>query len=181
MKKTPIEIKKYYLFPTELYITNLDIDNSIFIKKLYDLKLNSPGVQKSNKGGWQSEDILENKNFNFLHQVISEIAFKAFNQKITLVGMWGNISSKYHYNAIHHHGRPHHGNLKNNWSGVYYLQTFKNSGDFTIHNQCDTDLNESYNFPPGTLILFPSNLPHSVDPNMEDQDRISIAFNFKLD
>jgi hypothetical protein len=32
MKKTPIEIKKYYLFPTELYITNLDIDNSIFIK-----------------------------------------------------------------------------------------------------------------------------------------------------
>jgi hypothetical protein len=175
MEKVISKTQKYNLFPIELYVTNLNIDNTTFIQELYNLKSTSPGVNKSNKGGWQSEELIHNINFEFLRKTILNIIIKTFNTDISLFQMWGNISSKYHYNAIHHHGR--HPNL---WSGVYYLQTFKNSGYITIHSHWDTDLNKHFNFSPGTLIFFPSNLPHSVDANMENQDRISIAFNFKI-
>ena len=168
-------MKKINLFPIELYITSIAIDNNLFIKNLYKIKDTSLGVNKSNIGGWQSEDLLYNKDFQFLKETILKIASETFNTNINLFNMWGNISSKYHYNAIHHHGKQ-----PNIWSGVYYLQTFKNSGPITIHSPWDTDLHKHFNFTPGTLIFFPSSLPHSVDANMENQDRISIAFNFKI-
>ena len=174
MEKNSIEIKKYNLFPIELYTTNINLDNTPFIKELYKIKSISHGVNKSNKGGWQSEELVYNENFKFLKEIILKIIEKGFNIDINLHQMWGNISSKYHYNAIHHHGNT------SSWSGIYYLQTFKNSGPLTIHSHWDTDLNESFNYIPGDLIFFPSNLPHSVDANMEDKDRISIAFNFEL-
>jgi uncharacterized protein (TIGR02466 family) len=30
----------------------------------------------------------------------------------------------------------------------------------------------------GLLLIFPSWLPHGVEPNMSDEDRISISFNY---
>ena len=56
-------MKKTYLFPIELYATNVNIDNNSLIKRLYKIKDTSLGVKVSNKGGWQSEDLLCNKDF----------------------------------------------------------------------------------------------------------------------
>ena len=89
--------------------------------------------------------------------------------------MWGNISSKYNYNVVHHHG-----NFSDTLSGVYYLQTYNNSGGLAIHSPQDVCIKE-YFFPKrGDLICFSSSLIHSVEANLEDKDRISIAFNFQF-
>jgi hypothetical protein len=86
----------------------------------------------------------------------------------------GNISSTTHYNKVHTHG-----SAKGQFSGVYYLQVFSDSGNIMFYD--DLFLNKiEYTPVIGDLLIFPSYLPHSVNPNNNSKDRISIAFNFKI-
>jgi len=81
-------------------------------------------------------------------------------------------------------------------SGVWYLSTTKDSGKLILYcekklfgNILDFPVEEynefngtSCSFTPqnGDLILFPSDLPHSVNSNESDQERFSLAFNYIL-
>ena len=169
-------MKQHQLFPTIVYTDNIILDIPSMISFLYYEKQNDKGVQVSNKGGWQSKpNLFTHIQFFPLIEYVKTIFKKNHNIKVDMLNMWGNISSKYHYNAIHHHGKT-----PNIWSGVYYLQTYGNSGCLTIHSSCDTDINQDFFFKRGDLIFFHSSLPHSVDANLEDKDRISIAFNFQI-
>ena len=77
-------------------------------------------------------------------------------------------------------------------SGVYYVKADPSLDNITFYNDIlSTDMIkfniQKYNqfnsgtwlFPVGTgkLILFPSSLPHSVDPTKGQEDRISLSFN----
>lgn len=76
------------------------------------------------------------------------------------------------------------------FSGVLYIQTLENSGDLTLINPMmqlmklippSTYNPDHINIKPqeGKLVMFPSFLEHSVKPNNNTQQRISVSFNIR--
>jgi uncharacterized protein (TIGR02466 family) len=172
-------LEKFTLFPTEIYSMFIDVNLNPIINYLYFIKSQDKGVKTSNIGGWHSQSYLHlQPELNDLNLAIKS-AFRKIKQKdIHLTSMWGNISSKYHYNTIHSHGTINTTHTNTEWSGCFYLQIPEQSGAFRIHNRAHPS---QYNdiFPkPGALLIFNSDVHHSVLPNLSDKDRISIAFNF---
>jgi uncharacterized protein (TIGR02466 family) len=95
---------------------------------------------------------------------------------------WVNINSQYSRNVFHTHA-------VSEFSCVYYLQG-TGTGDLRFPNPANIlgDCNENspftrdFLFTPkdGDLIMFPSWMPHEVDVNMNERERINIAFNMKI-
>ena len=189
-----------YIFKSFVCETVLpDIDNNELAKYIYKLKQSSPGVIISNYNGWQSENIAGNnpshvsreifKLLNNVNQVVDPLK-KEFDLKpdlqLSLANLWLNVNPKSGFNAPH----VHEGIL----SGVYYVASKKNSGNIIFKNpavnlsyHCREDFVYSHNEvnssswwfspKPGLLLIFPSWLEHYVQPNLNDEDRISISFN----
>ena len=114
-------------------------------------------------------------------------------------GGWININPKGGANATHHH-QPW------DWSGVFYVKQpnisissskineDKRSGMIEFINPCQQSsgiakkgfMNAGmapflrFRPNPGEIVLFPSYLLHSVYPNETDGDRITIAYNVRL-
>ena len=105
--------------------------------------------------------------------------------KITLNGFWINMNMKNHFNIEHMHY-----NYQNKFSGIWYVQCGKGSGnlvfkgrdDFVPVSQLDQyfddDFTNEYEIEPkpNDFILFPSYLKHWVKPNLTETPRISVAF-----
>jgi uncharacterized protein (TIGR02466 family) len=110
-----------------------------------------------------------------------KISYGAFE----ITGCWANIYTPGPSHVIHNH--------PNNYlSGVYYARTRTGANTINFH---DPRIQTGIIRPPvteltsgntdevvvrvqnGTLLLFPSYLQHSVDPNRSDGDRISVSFN----
>lgn len=169
-----------------------NIDNDALKKYAVSLKSQSSGKQKSNKGGWQSEDF--SGYVPELNELFVEI-LKRVNQLHETVGYttkysqgmynaWININSTGHYNDPHTHP-------KSTFSGVYYIDTQPDSGNIVFMNPQaymidDTDIETHTPFlsarrfyPPenGKLIIFPSWLMHYVERNNNSAERISLSFN----
>jgi uncharacterized protein (TIGR02466 family) len=154
-------------------LPTLNTDN--WVKILYNIQQNTSTAKKSNIGGYQTPANLPTLPifFPLVKTLNSEIFEITKNPNIQIEGMWGNISSFTNFNSIH----THHTNIKK-LSGVLYLQTPSNSGDIIFHNPLDLSIAFNVKPKPKTLIIFPSYLPHFVEPNLSQEDRISIAFNF---
>lgn len=172
------EINKITLFSLDVFktkINTLNLDD--LIDYSYNIKKTKPSELKSNYGGYQSPgDLIENPDFfpliDILNNVVSNIT-KTPNYKVE--SMWLNISSFGNYNGLHTHSKS----FSNLLSGVFYLKTPKNAGNIMFHNPID--INHSLEFTPeeGDLLIFPRILAHAVSPNLSQEDRISIAFNYK--
>lgn len=178
----------------------IDIDLVTIENYCYDMKNLNQGKYYSNRGGWQSPDILKNEfeKLIFLNQIQNSLnKFKEkmaiTNHNIFIDSCWININQKSHYNLSH----AHYGCL---FSGVIYIKVPKNSGKIIFERPIDTTV-QSYldywhlqagrNFPSNSyfstecavqpkekmLLLFPSWLKHRVESSENDEERISIAFN----
>ena len=104
-----------------------------------------------------------------------------------LISSWANLHKKGDWTQQHIH-------CNSIISFTWYLSTPENCGDFKVFSQhkifgntldfnCGkrNDLNcESYGFTPqvGDILIFPSNILHSVDSSKSDSERISIAGNY---
>lgn len=176
-------VKKHIFYPIELYQTQIDLNIKSMVNKLYDLKnQNSKGIANTNSGGWQSDRDIQNLNeFKSLTKNIQNFVQFIFKTDSIILDMWGSIYSKHDYNNIHNHPSLNPQYTSNPlWSGVYYLKTYPYSGGFNIHSNINpTDKTTLYP-KEGELYLFNSSTYHSVDPNLEDKDRICIAFNLTL-
>ena len=151
------------------------------------------GSKVSNIGGWHSGNInYPDSPFFFLSDI--EKICRVYTRNILktddptfLSNVWININSKHDSNMIHSHP-------KSILSGVYYIKTPKECGNIKfyhpasdlierdwIHSSKDYHYSNSNTwwFPPkeGTLYIFPSWVKHLVEPNMSDEERISISFN----
>jgi uncharacterized protein (TIGR02466 family) len=174
------------------------IDNQELKKYAFYLREKEEGVIKSNFLGWQS-DILKTPN-DQIGLLVDNILEKSKKLKdivgfkkdsyLYLNHLWININCKSSFN------RPHvHPNCV--FSGVYYVDCLCNSGKIvfkhpSIAQQYFLDQNlisdytefnaASWSVLPetGKLIIFPSWLEHYVEPNLENQERISIAFNIDI-
>ena len=184
------------LFPIPVLKTQLDypVDE---IKALCQIERSKDptGVVKSNNGGWQSGNInYPDSPFFFLsdiEKICQEFAKDTLkiSKSIFLMNAWININQKYNSNQTHSHPAC-------ILSGVYYVKTPKECGNIQFQHPVldlmerdwndiilDSDLNQ-YSSPQWwllseekTLYVFPSWIKHLVQPNMSDEERISISFN----
>ena len=112
---------------------------------------------------------------------IGEVAFE-------ITGCWANVNAPGVAHRMHSH--------PNNFlSGVYYVRVPRGGDTINFH---DPRSQTGILRPPvvelsadntdqvvvlvgeGTVLLFPAWLPHSVDANRGDRDRISVSFNVML-
>ena len=92
--------------------------------------------------------------------------------------MWVNISSYGHANSLHIHDKRKDGVKVE--SGVFYLKTNSKSGQLRFYNPIDLSIQYGLYPKPSQIVLFNSDLLHSVDPNLSKEDRISIAFKYEI-
>ena len=185
---------EHNLFPNPLWQIQIKgVDNDAIKEYCYHLKDNTEGVTISNRGGWHSKEILEplpdalNELFsNFLGFVNDYCAQITGLNNLMLGNFWVNINQKYDYNRTHDHQNSilsavyyvdaegdDIGNfvVERDDSAEFFLGSYKNASGFTGTSFAITPLT-------GFAFLMPSWVLHSVEQNLTDRDRISIAFNF---
>lgn len=151
------------------------------LQKIRDTQISA---KKSNFGGYQThEDLHLVPVFRELIRSIEHLASLIISEytdnktlRLEIKEFWGNINTYRDYNAAHVHS----GLL----SGVFYLKTPQNCGRLIIKNpavRSDGHIirNKDYAINPEPLacIIFPSWLEHYVEPNMNDEERMSLSFN----
>ena len=187
-------IKCRSLFPTDLYFVDIynEKENESYKKELLRLSQTEPGNTVSNRNGWQSDitlwqnevfkPILE-KSSTIVQSIISDISSNS--PEFVIRSLWGNINPKGGFNFTHVH--------PTGWmSAVYYVALPQGCPGVTFEDPRPSRLmdfqhsclvnNLYHNHQPqvGQLVLFPSWLPHFVNPNPTDENRISISFNVEL-
>ena len=170
-----------------------DEHKEIFLNAVRTYKDQNPSVQKSNIAGYHSPGTLQGvEELRPLFEYLCQLGFKAVGDldfvdcDIALTSAWLNINdNRQCMNGEHVHGDV--------FSGVFYLQAPEESGKLVLQNpainrmwngcaltaQKNQFTGESIRIEPveGNIILFPSYLPHSVETNNHDEERISISFN----
>lgn len=167
-----------------IYITNLQ-------------KKDSDGVNKSNFKGWHSKnfDMKDAEPKNFIEEIktnintaINDMGWDLQTQEVKISNMWAIINTKGSLNQKHHHSNS-------DLSAAYYVSAEKDCGDIVFYDprpakvykypiaKNPNTLNATINSispEPGMLILFPSYLEHSVNPNLSNHKRTVISFNLNL-
>ena len=193
-----LEILK--LFPESVFkykFEKFENFNPELSKYIYNLnQSDETGITRSNKGGWHSKDFdLRDGNSiqvkfaleiqKYILNTFRELGWKTENKKIQIQSMWAIINKKDDFNVIHSHPNC-------LLSAAYYVKAPKDCGKFQIENPnsikkhispeivnknehnvllARIEINE------GDLIIFPGYLPHKVEKNKSDEDRIVISFN----
>lgn len=185
------------LFPTPVMIVNikeeikqLEIFN---IKKLSLDKKNL--ITNGNNGNFfhKNVDILKthipNSNLEKTLRKYIDVFLKDIwlekEAELAITSSWLNINPK---NTMHHE----HTHTNSILSGVLYLNTDEKSGDFVMYNSkaysrqvssfafgSNKFVEKWKNYCPKKydLVIFPSDLKHSVLPNASNSDRMSLSFN----
>ena len=183
-------------FPTPIYISDLKNQNlnNDLEKNILAWANKDKGVTRTNIKGWHSTtDMHKKEEYKELVDILYRAQMTIYQQEhlaseAFLGSMCANINPSGGMNRAHMHPNS-------LWSGVYYVKASKNSGmlriddprsvasmsrprmkDGTPPSRLWREL--SYEPAPGKLIMFPSWLVHSVDPNESNDIRISISFNF---
>jgi uncharacterized protein (TIGR02466 family) len=180
-------------------IGNYQNVNNNMLNYITNLQTKDPdGVQKSNFKGWHSKnfDMKDEEPKSFIEEIkitintaINDMDWDLQTQEVKISNMWAIINKKGSLNQKHHHSNS-------DLSAAYYVTASENCGDIIFYDPRPAAV---YNHPipkkpnilnatinsispePGMLILFPSYLEHSVDPNISEHKRIVISFNLSLD
>ena len=188
------------LFPQPVFkykVSNFKEYNEKLSEYIYNLNSeDKEGVQRSNRGGWHSNSFkLKDTNsiqYKFAMETTKYVfdAIKTYGwvlepDKVICSEMWAIINKKNNFNIRHTHPNC-------NLSAAYYVKAPKDCGKFTIenphsiskHNYPASDKKTEFNsklekleIEEGDLLLFPAYLPHGVEENKSNKDRIVISFN----
>ena len=195
------------LFAAPLMQVQLDLDSEKLIEFAFEMwNKDKKGVQETNRGGWHSENIIEEKHEEFIKlkkeitqqlqtyhlEVFQDMKFKKSVIQ-SMEKVWVNINEKYHHNEWHVHGFS-------TLSGAYYIKydgfeygdiMFKNPfGSYISDVHWPQGLVEKWGgvtseiieFTPKSnmLLIFPSWLEHKVETNLKNDSRISVSFNSNI-
>jgi len=184
------------LFPTSICAVKINGFNNKNLKNyITEISKNNKSVKLTNIGGWQSENLSNDKNLQNIIKIIGDCVNK-FADEIklktpqNLANIWANVNGYGHYNVPHAH--PY-----SLLSGAYYVNVPKNSGKLIfLHPKIELfnyDWNDKnikeygenncgewrINPEEGLLIIFPNWATHLVEPNLNKKEkRISLSFNF---
>lgn len=174
------------LFPTHFVVIDdcgLDLERLETKCRLHSK--NRPSNPYSSIGGYQGHSFVDGELSTFIRDKLPVREDRPI--KSVSLEMWTNINGPGHFNETHHHN-PHSGTFM---SGVFYVKCPEDSGAIRFYDprpHIDTSPDSVYYggskfirfFPnPNTLLIFPPWLNHSVEPNQSQEDRLSIAFNFR--
>lgn len=201
-----MEVNHFFSTPVFIMTDNNHGSNlDKLLEEIYDWrKADEENVVRSNNGGWHSPtDIFKKTSPGLMH--VCNTMIKCFSAATKQVAPefkpddhnmkgegWVNINPQHGFNVPHDHPGY-------TWSGVYYVklperEDKSRSGCIELLDPrtntaaMATDISRSslYFSPkrtlypkPGMILVFPSYLRHWVYPNEEENDRISMAFNFK--
>ena len=192
----------HLFFSTPIWVSKIDNHENLNVDMLNyitDLKnKDSKGIVKSNFNGWHS------KNFNLkedmpakfisciskdINTALNDMGWDLTSQFIKITNMWSIINEEGAFNQKHHHSNS-------DISAAYYVSAHENCGDIVFYDPRPARV---YKFPiinspnklnatinsvkpeSGLLVLFPSYLEHSVNPNLSNKKRIVISFNLSLE
>jgi uncharacterized protein (TIGR02466 family) len=192
------------LFPTPLLtyrIADAERINALLLAEIATRRQNDVGVKRSNRSGWHSESDFFSRTEPG-HMALSlairdavvdatlQIASHAAREErlsYRMIG-WINVNPQNAYNVPHDHP----GSF---WSGSYYVANdaaapeSEAGGEISFLDSRSAPTGQplikapllagthSVRPMPGSLLLFPSNAKHWVQPNSAEKDRVSIAFN----
>jgi uncharacterized protein (TIGR02466 family) len=117
-------------------------------------------------------------------------SFGIKTRDIECTGFWYNVASTGNYQEYHVHP-------ENHFSVVYYVQTPKDCGRIVLASPNGSSVFDMKPLPiseynrnsfatcfydpiESLLLVFRSNIPHMVETNKSNEDRISISMNFKF-
>ena len=203
MNRTEINIAQFFASP--LMQVQLDLDLEKLTEFAFQMQnKDKKGSHQTNRGGWQSNDVSEEKHEEFIrlkkeiNQYLRTYHLEVFRGMIfkeniiqDLGRMWVNINEKHHYNEWHIHPFS-------TLSGTYYIKhddsegngiiQFKNpTGSYVINSHFPPELVEQSNMTTTEIIsiipksngilIFPAWLEHRVGVNLKNDSRISLSFN----
>ena len=201
-----MEIKKGYIFPKPFWSTLIEVNIVDLQEECFEIRNNIPCKNKSNLGqnSYHSPNLLNLQNppeiLKLMKQItkcIQTIHQQSRRENVRLVDFWININGKGGSNVPHTHPGA-------KYSGVFYIKVpkeMKGGNLFFLKDYNETYLTsqenmgffkQGYNLLPNDLpkipvkplekllFVFPSWLPHSVEFNDTDEERISLSFNYVL-
>ena len=192
----------HLFFSTPIWATKIEGYEKIndeMLAYIFNLQKKDPfGVLKSNFKGWHSNDFNMKDpgpiNFitsikNNLNTLINDMNWDLNIQSVKISSMWAIINEKGAWNQKHQHSNS-------DISAAYYVTAHEGCGDIVFYDprsarvykqpiaKSPNKLNGTVNSikpEAGMLVLFPSYLDHSVNPNISDKKRIVISFNLSLE
>jgi uncharacterized protein (TIGR02466 family) len=204
MQFDPVHKSVMRLFSTPILqkqLPNTGPLNAGLKRIILDRQAKTETTKRSNIGGWQSSHDLLKWNFpevkqlnQYIHQAFSEImdaelGTTKYQCKLN-AACWANVNRDRDYNRTHTHGDSH-------WSGVYYV-TLGNPDPARTPNGAIEFLDPrgsgatgkipgspagftaTVTPTAGMMLLFPAWLSHGVLPYYGTGERISIAFNLRI-
>ena len=164
------------------------------LKQAYDFKKFHHSNSNSNDGCWRGN--IKYERAEWLEQALMQQIEQTVNYYLEedrafahmfkggdpYVESWTNINDPGSMNRLHTHKAF-------NFSAIYYVQAH-HTGDLVFLNPANLDLSASYLGPgtsrmhytpnDGDLVMWPSWIPHEVERNESDIQRVCIAFNIRF-
>jgi len=188
------DMKAMPMFPTTVWRTELREAVRDRVAKAVDVALAAAGAPRELAPGrsWQSHGALHEapelaELTGALRQLTGSVldVLRVGHDGFAITGCWANVNAPGAAHPVHHH--------PNNFlSGVYYVRVRDGSDVIQFHDPRpqvrvirppvraltgdNTDL-VAVRVDPGTLLVFPAWLEHSVPPNQSNELRISLSFN----
>ena len=163
-------------------------------------KKDPDGLKNSKNLGWQSQHKYANSQnpvssivINLIKSILNnKNVFNIKNLSKAKINMWININKPGDYNSRHNHPGS-------DLSGVFWVKSLQKSGNLTFYspnvmtqiqqiNSTKEEIGKKLFITPtieiepleGVIVLFPSDLTHSVQKNNSNEDRISVSFNIDI-
>jgi uncharacterized protein (TIGR02466 family) len=189
-------------FPTSIWrftVPEHEALNRNFLQLAEDERRRDPtGIgRRSSVLGWHSKDQLHRhpemaEFLGILQDNVAQVgrAYRIDTKQVSLelATCWIIVNGKFASGAAHCHPNAF-------LSGVYYINAAENCGDIFFQDPRHAALmgacpvtehtawtvrQISYRPAPGGMLIFPSWLYHGVEPNLSDEPRVSLSFNFRL-
>ena len=192
----------HLFFSTPIWVSKIDNHENLNVDMLNyisDLQKKDPqGIIKSNFNGWHSKNfnLKEDMPAKFISSISKNIntaldgmGWDLSSQFIKITNMWSIINEEGAFNQKHHHSNS-------DISAAYYVSAHDGCGDIVFYDprharvykspiaKSPNTLNATINSVkpmPCLLVLFPSYLEHSVNPNLSNKKRVVISFNISLE
>ena len=182
-------------------IENYDKYKEELILNAYEQEKKDPdGLKNSKNLVWHSQSKYANSQ-NPVSSIVINLIKSILNNKNVFnikdlskakMQMWININRPGDSNSKHNHPGS-------DLSGVFWVKSLQKSGNLTFYspnvmtqmeqiNSIKDEIGKKLFITPtveiepleGVIVLFPSDLPHAVQKNNSDEDRISVSFNIDL-
>ena len=179
----------HLLFPTPVYHNNIGLDYEDGVVVDCE-RLNSGYISREQNyllTNLPLKEAIEKEVYKYLRNHLNISPFVDIKHQCS----WVLIHKKGDYSPQHHHS--------NSWlSGVYYISVNENSGKLGFHDSypygftagnIDPPIDEftvtnsyMWEFLPrgGDIFIFPSHLTHSSQPNLSEEQRVCVSFNYTL-